>query len=44
MLNIKQKFILNKTSSSDLRDEDHSLPQLSSPNIIFKGMNSIYAS
>lgn len=40
MLNIKQKFILNKTSS-DLKDEDHALPLLSSPNIIFKGMNSI---
>lgn len=34
----------NKTSSSDLRDKDHSLPLLFSPNIIFKGMNSIYAS
>ena len=37
MLNIKQKFILNKTSSSDLRDEDHSLPQLSSPTLFSKG-------
>lgn len=34
----------NKTSSSDLIDEDHSLPLLFSPNIIFKGMNSTYAS
>lgn len=34
----------NKTSSSDLRDKDHSLPLLFSPNIIFKRMNSIYAS